>query len=61
MMKWWEMFPYFKIAVQNNYIIKILEPNTPWKISVGKLAQRNKHNVDQEVKKLKIRNLYYII
>lgn len=47
-MKWWEMFPYFKAAVQNNYIIKILEPNTPWRISVGKLAQRNKHNVDQE-------------
>lgn len=47
-MKWWEMFPYFKAAVQNNYVIKILEPNTPWRISVGKLAQRNKHNVDQD-------------
>lgn len=47
-MKWWEMFPYFKTATQYNYIIKILEPNTPWRISVGKLAQRNKHGVDQE-------------
>lgn len=47
-MKWWEMFPYFKNAVKNGYVIKILEPNTPWKISVSKLAQRNKHNVDQE-------------
>lgn len=47
-MKWWEMFPYFKNAVKNGYVIKILEPNTPWKISVLKLAQRNKHNVDQE-------------
>lgn len=47
-MKWWEMFPYFKIAVQHNYVIKILEPNTPWRIAVGKLAQRNKHGVDQE-------------
>lgn len=47
-MRWWEMFPYFKLAVQNQYIIKILEPNTPWRIAVGKLAQRNKHNVDQE-------------
>lgn len=47
-MKWWEMFPYIKAAVQHNYIVKILEPNTPWRISVGKLAQRNKHNVDQE-------------
>lgn len=34
-MKWWEMFPYFKTATQYNYIIKILEPNTPWRISVG--------------------------
>ncbi|XP_055326889.1 uncharacterized protein LOC129580468 [Sitodiplosis mosellana] len=47
-MKWWEMFNYFKTAVQYGYIIKILEPNTPWRISVGKLAQRNKHGVDQE-------------
>lgn len=47
-MKWWEMFPYFKSAAQHSYIIKILEPNTPWRISVGKLAQRNKHGVDQE-------------
>lgn len=47
-MKWWEMFPYFKSATQNSYIIKTLEPNTPWRISVGKLAQRNSHNVDEE-------------
>lgn len=47
-MKWWEMFPYFKIAVQYGYIIKILEPNTPWRISVGKLAMKNKHGVDQD-------------
>lgn len=47
-MKWWEMFPYFKSAAQNSYIIKILEPNTPWRISVGKLAQRNKHGVEED-------------
>lgn len=47
-MKWWEMFNYFKTAVQYGYIIKILEPNTPWRISVSKLAQRNKHGVDAE-------------
>lgn len=47
-MKWWEMFPYFKSAAQHSYIIKILEPNTPWRISVGKLAQRNKHGVEEE-------------
>lgn len=42
-MKLWEMYPYFREGIRNDYIIKILEPNTPWKIAVGKLAQKNKH------------------
>lgn len=47
-MKWWEMYPYIKVAVQNDYIIKTLEPDTQRHISVVKLAERNKHNIDQE-------------
>lgn len=47
-MKLWEMFPYIREAVRNSYVIKLLEPNTPWRISVGKLEQRNKHGVDRE-------------
>lgn len=47
-MKLWEMFPYLREAVKHDYIIKILEPNTPWRIAVGKLAQRNKHGVNTE-------------
>lgn len=47
-MKLWEMVPYFREAVKHGYLIRILEPNTPWRIAVGKLAQRNTHGVDQE-------------
>lgn len=46
--KLWEMFPYVECAVKHGYVIKILEPNTPWAKSVGKLVQNNKHNVPRE-------------
>lgn len=46
--KLWEMFPYVQFGVQNGYIIKIIEPNTPWAKSAGKLFQNNKHNVPRE-------------
>lgn len=44
-MKAWEMFPYVSEGVKNGYLIKILEPNTPWVRSAGKLALKNKHGV----------------
>lgn len=47
-MKLWEMAPYVREAVNNGYLIRIIEPNTPWRIAVGKLAQRNSHGVSQE-------------
>lgn len=47
-MKLWEMVPYLREAISNGYLIRIVEPNTPWRIAVGKLAQRNSHGVDQE-------------
>lgn len=47
-MKLWEMFAYVSEGVKHGYIIRILEPNTPWSRSVGTLAMKNKHNVDRE-------------
>lgn len=44
-MKLWEMVPYVREGVRNGYLIKILESNTPWAKSSGRLASRNKHNV----------------
>lgn len=41
----WEMVPYLREGVNNGYLIHILEPNTPWARSSGKLAMRNKHGV----------------
>ena len=46
-MQMWEMLPYVKLAVQNNYLIEILEPKTPWRFSTRALAQKNTHGVSQ--------------
>ncbi|XP_065359324.1 NEDD4-binding protein 2 [Calliphora vicina] len=43
----WEMLPYVKLAVQNNYLIELMEPKTPWRNSTRTLAQKNKHGVPQ--------------
>ncbi|XP_034481675.1 uncharacterized protein LOC117787295 isoform X2 [Drosophila innubila] len=44
----WEMLPYVQIAVQHGYILELLEPQTNWCKSAGKLAQRNTHQVPKE-------------
>lgn len=46
-MQIWEMLPYVKLAVQNNYLIEILEPKTPWGSSTRALARKNTHGVSQ--------------
>lgn len=37
-----------QVGIQNGYLIRILEPNTPWSKSVGQLSKRNTHQVDAE-------------
>lgn len=44
-MQLWEMMPYVQAAVQNGYLLEIVEPKTPWHKCVYKLSQRNKHGV----------------
>lgn len=46
-MQLWEMMPYVKCAVQNNYLIEIMEPKTLWRNSARMLAEKNKHGVSQ--------------
>lgn len=46
-MQFWEMAPYFRAAISYSYLIRILEPNTPWRITVDKLVQRNSHGAEQ--------------
>lgn len=46
--KLWEMFPYVNEGVRYGYTIKILEPNTSWSKSAGKLAMKNEHNVPKD-------------
>lgn len=43
--KLWEMVPYVRDGVKNGYLIKMLEPNTAWARTAGKLTLKNKHNV----------------
>ncbi|XP_055904815.1 uncharacterized protein LOC129940486 isoform X2 [Eupeodes corollae] len=44
----WEMMPYVKAAVENGYMIEIMEPTTPWRNSAGRLAAKNNHNVSKQ-------------
>ncbi len=46
--KVWEMQNYFVIAVRFGYLIHIVEPNTTWSQSAGKLAMKNSHGVPKE-------------
>ncbi|XP_004526094.1 NEDD4-binding protein 2 [Ceratitis capitata] len=54
--KLWEMMPYVQMAVQNGYVIEILEPKTSWRYSPGKLALKNKHKVPAEKIKTMLNN-----
>lgn len=44
----WEMQPYFCIALQHNYLIRTLEPITAWRHSAGQLARKNVHGVPKK-------------
>ncbi|PSN34634.1 hypothetical protein C0J52_23935 [Blattella germanica] len=41
----WEMEPYALLAVQHGYILKLLEPSTPWRYQASKLVKKNIHGV----------------
>ena len=44
----WEMKPYIKIALENNYHVEFLEPSTDWKFNPKILSKTNLHNVPRE-------------
>uniref|UniRef100_T1P902 Smr domain-containing protein n=1 Tax=Musca domestica TaxID=7370 RepID=T1P902_MUSDO len=44
-MKAWEMLPYVKCAIENGYLIEIIEPKPSWRKSPNVLARRNLHGV----------------
>uniref|UniRef100_A0A6B2ECP2 Smr domain-containing protein n=1 Tax=Phlebotomus kandelakii TaxID=1109342 RepID=A0A6B2ECP2_9DIPT len=47
-MKLWEMHVYCKYAIQFGYVVRILEPTTPWAWNISRLSQMNKHSVPRE-------------
>lgn len=44
----WEMNNYLEIALRYGYIVHMVEPDTAWSGSAGKLATKNSHNVPKE-------------
>lgn len=44
----WEMSNYFEIAVRCGYSIHLVEPNTAWSQSAGKMAMKNSHSVPKD-------------
>lgn len=48
MNKAWELYPYVDIAVRHGYILEIVQVQTPWSKSAGRLAGKNRHNVGRD-------------
>ncbi|KAM4699130.1 NEDD4-binding protein 2-like 1 isoform 2-T2 [Discoglossus pictus] len=44
----WEMKPYVIMALENNYQVVFLEPDTRWKFNVPELARKNSHGVPRD-------------
>lgn len=44
----WELKPYLELALKYNYIVKIVETDTPWRYNAEECANRNIHNVPIE-------------
>ncbi|XP_075448252.1 NEDD4-binding protein 2-like 2 isoform X1 [Ascaphus truei] len=44
----WEMKPYVQMAIERDYIVEFLEPDTWWKLDPMELEKRNKHGVPRE-------------
>ncbi|XP_059620528.1 uncharacterized protein LOC132264341 [Phlebotomus argentipes] len=47
-MKLWELHIYCKYAVQFGYVVRVLEPTTPWAWNVSRLSQMNVHSVPRD-------------
>ncbi|XP_053669879.1 NEDD4-binding protein 2 [Anopheles nili] len=52
----WEMYPYVQIAVDNGYLLDILEPKTHWRNNSRSLAIRNTHHVPESKIKSMLQN-----
>lgn len=44
----WEMSGYFEMAVRCGYAVHIVEPNTVWSRSAGRMAMKNSHSVPKD-------------
>ncbi|XP_063285492.1 uncharacterized protein LOC134571246 [Pelobates fuscus] len=44
----WEMKPYVQMAIERDYGVEFLEPDTWWKLDPSELEKRNKHGVPRD-------------
>ena len=54
--KRWESGSYLQIAKQYNYFVLYIEPQTPWRFDVKSLVQYNKHGVEENIIKQKLKS-----
>ena len=52
--KRWEMTYYLDLAFRTNYVVVLVEPQTPWKFDAKELATRNKHGVSEDILQFKV-------
>ncbi|KAJ8867418.1 hypothetical protein PR048_031219 [Dryococelus australis] len=45
----WELDYYLELAMENCYVVVVVEPRTPWKWDPEQLAKKNTHKVNMEV------------
>ena len=53
----WEMKFYLELASQRDYVVVLVQPKTPWRWNPVELAARNKHRVDVDTLKRKVKML----
>ncbi|XP_012940924.1 uncharacterized protein LOC101853872 [Aplysia californica] len=52
----WELLPYAVLALEHNYDVQVVEPDTVWRSNLKELTRRNIHGVNREhIKRMKDR------
>ncbi|XP_055695999.1 uncharacterized protein LOC129797449 [Lutzomyia longipalpis] len=47
-MRLWEMLVYCKYAIRFGYIVRVMQPTTPWAWNATTLSQKNRHQVPRD-------------
>ncbi|XP_037082444.1 2',3'-cyclic-nucleotide 3'-phosphodiesterase-like [Pollicipes pollicipes] len=53
----WEWRPYARLALRHQYVLLLVEPDTPWRRDPARLVQMNSHAVPEEDIRRKLKSL----